>query len=94
MGNWRCRFHYFLSRHEMEGELSALSYGRFPPGKEPPVLIELNRTLRGPRSRFEQFREGISLLSTPTIEPRFLRSPACSLVTISTELSQLEIGYL
>ena len=54
----------------------------------------LDRRLRGLQNRLEQFREAINPLLTPTVEQLLLSRSTCSLVTIPTELSQLEIGYL
>jgi hypothetical protein len=58
---------------------------------ERPVFIEFKAASAA--GRLEQFREETTLLLTPQIE-RFLTRSACSLVTIPTEPSQLETGYL
>jgi hypothetical protein len=69
---------------EVNGQLHAPA--ALSPTKQPQVSNE--HGVCRPQSRLDCFAYETNLLAPPGVEPRFLSRPACSFVTIVTELSQ------
>lgn len=64
------------------------SPGPFISGKV--CQYSINKKLSGPQDRLGQFGERINLIPAPAIEPRFLKRPAYSPVSIPTELQNFK----